>query len=85
MATPAQAPDITSVVRTTAAKYLGGDVSGLSKADFAAKVKTLATQQPDKAEQLVEAVGNAIDKATGGKYAGKVDELQRMSRQALGL
>src|SRR5262249_37653390 len=76
--------DLTQVVRQEAGKFLG-NVQNLSREALTAKVKGLAASPPDRARQLVDSVGNAIDRATGGKYAGQMDRLQQMAMDALGL
>ncbi len=40
---------------------------------LADKAKDLAGKHPDKADQVVEKGGDAIDARTGGKYASHVD------------
>lgn len=77
--------DVTEVVRGTAGKYLGGDVSNLSKEELVAKVKTLAKNDPGKADQMISEIGDKIDMSTGGKFAGQVDKLQSMVKSQLGM
>ncbi len=77
--------DVTQIVRNTAGKYIGGDVSGLSKEELAAKVKTLAKNDPAKADQMIGEVGDKIDTQTGGNFAGPVDQIQEMVKSQLGL
>jgi hypothetical protein len=77
--------DVTEIVRGTAGKYLGGDVSNLSKEELVSKVKTLAAKDPAKADQMISEVGDNIDMKTGGKFAGKTDQLQEMVKQQLGI
>jgi MT0933-like antitoxin protein len=77
--------DVTEVVRSTAGKYIGGDVSGLSKEELVAKVKTLATKDPAKADQMIGEVGDKIDSQTGGKFAGRTDQIQEMVKSQLGI
>jgi hypothetical protein len=45
--------DVTEIVRSTAGKYLGGDVSGMSKEDLVAQVKTLAGRT-DQIQDMVK-------------------------------
>jgi len=77
--------DVTEIVRNTAGKYLGGGVSNLSKDELASKVKTLASTQPDKANQLLTEVGDQIDQQSGGTFAGQTDKLQDMIKKQLGM
>jgi len=77
--------DVTEIVRNTAGKYLGGDVSNLSKDELESKVKTLASTQPDKANQLLTEVGDQIDQQSGGTFAGQTDKLQDMIKKQLGM
>src|SRR5262245_41323466 len=77
--------DVTEIVRNTAGKYLGGDVSNMSKEELVSQVKTLAAKDPAKADQMMSEVGDKIDMKTGGKFAGKVDQLQDMVKQQLGI
>ena len=77
--------DVTEIVRNTAGKYLGGDVSNLSKDELESKVKTLASTQPDKANQLLTEVGDQIDQQSGGSFAGQTDKLQDMIKKQLGM
>jgi hypothetical protein len=77
--------DVTEVVRSTAGKYLGGDVSSLSKEELVSKVKTLAQKDPAKADQMLSEVGDSIDKKTGGKIPGGTDKMKSMVKQQLGL
>ena len=77
--------DVTEIVRNSAGKYLGGDVSNLSKEELVAKVKTLASTQPDKADQLLSEVGDQIDEQSGGKFAGQTDKIQDMVKKQLGI
>jgi hypothetical protein len=77
--------DVTEIVRGTAGKYLGGDVSNLSRDELVAKVKILAKNDPGKANEMLEEVGDNIDMKSGGKYAGKIDQVQDMVKQQLGL
>ncbi len=77
--------DVTDIVRSTAGKYLGGDVSNLSKEELVSKVKTMAAKDPAKADQMINEVGDNIDMKTGGKFAGKMDQLQGMVKQQLGI
>jgi hypothetical protein len=77
--------DVTEIVRSTAGKYIGGDVSKLSKEELVAKVQTLAAKDPAKANQMLDEVGDNIDMKTGGKFAGKTDQLQDMVKEQLGL
>jgi hypothetical protein len=77
--------DVTDVVRSTAGKYLGGDTSNMSKEELVANVKTLAAKDPAKADQMVSEIGDNIDMKTGGKFAGKVYQLQDMVKQQLGI
>lgn len=44
------------------------------------KAKSALRSNPD----LIEKGGDAIDKATGGKYAGHVDKVQDAARKAVG-
>ncbi|GAC68259.1 antitoxin [Gordonia soli] len=44
------------------------------------KAKSALKSNPD----LIEKGGDAIDKATGGKYADKVDKAQDAARKAVG-
>lgn len=52
------------------------------------KAKDLAQQHPDKVESISDSVigkaGDAADKATGGKYADKVDTAQQKADDAIG-
>jgi len=77
--------DVTEIVRNTAGKYLGGDMTNLSKDELTSKVKTLASTQPDKANQLLTEVGDQIDQQSGGSFAGQTDKLQDMIKKQLGM
>jgi len=77
--------DVTEIVRSTAGKYLGGDVSGMSKEELVAQVKTLASKDPAKADQMMGEVGDKIDSQTGGQFAGRTDQIQEMVKSQLGL
>lgn len=52
------------------------------------KVTELADQHPDKVESLsdqaIERGGDAVDSATGGRYADKVDHAQERADDAIG-
>lgn len=50
---------------------------------LADKVLGLARKNADKVDPLIEKVGDAVDKKTGGKYAGQVDKAQDAARKAL--
>ena len=76
--------DVTEIVRSTAGKYLGGDVSEMSKEELVAQVKTLATKDPAKADQMIGEVGDKIDGQTGGKFAGRTGQIQDMVKSQLG-
>jgi hypothetical protein len=77
--------DVTEIVRSTAGKYLGGDVSKLSKEELVSKVKTMAANDPAKADQMISEVGENIDMKTGGKFAGKIDQVQNVVKKQLGI
>jgi MT0933-like antitoxin protein len=77
--------DVTEIVRSTAGKYLGGDVSKLSKEELVSKVKTMAAKDPAKADQMISEVGENIDMKTGGKFAGKIDQVQDVVKKQLGI
>lgn len=52
------------------------------------KVQELAGQHPDKVEELsdqgIGRAGDAVDSATGGKYADKIDQGQGMADEKIG-
>ncbi|GAA4403862.1 hypothetical protein GCM10023168_15750 [Fodinibacter luteus] len=52
------------------------------------KLQDLATQHPDQVEQLsdqaIDRGGDAVDTATGGKYAEHVDQAQGKADGAIG-
>ena len=52
------------------------------------KLQDLAAQHPDQVEQLsdqaIERGGDAVDTATGGKYAEQVDQAQVKADGAIG-
>lgn len=52
------------------------------------KLTELTDQHPDKVESLsdqaIERGGDAVDSATGGKYADKVDQAQAKADEAVG-
>ncbi|QIM21191.1 antitoxin [Phycicoccus sp. HDW14] len=52
------------------------------------KLTELAEQHPDQVESLsdqaIERGGDAVDSATGGKYADKVDQAQAKADEAIG-
>ncbi len=52
------------------------------------KLQQLAQDHPDKVEQLsdqaIERGGDAADSATGGRYAGQVDQAQTKADGAIG-
>lgn len=52
------------------------------------KLTELAEQHPDQVESLsdqaIERGGDAVDSATGGKYADKVDQAQAKADEAVG-
>ncbi len=52
------------------------------------KAAELAAQHPDKVESLsdkaIDAGGNAVDGATGGKFADKIDTAQSKADDAIG-
>jgi hypothetical protein len=50
---------------------------------LANKALGLARKNADKVEPLIEKVGDAVDKKTGGKYAGQVDKAQEAARKAV--
>ncbi len=77
--------DVTEIVRSTAGKYLGGDVSNLSKEELVSKVKTMAANDPAKADRMINEVGDNIDMKTGGKFAGKMDQVQDVVKKQLGI
>jgi len=77
--------DVTEIVRSTAGKYPGGAVSNLSRDELVKNVKTLAANDPAKADQMITEVGDNIDQRSGGQYSGKVDQLQHLVKQQLGL
>ncbi len=43
----------------------------------------LAKEHEDKIEQGIEAVGDLVDEKTGGKYAGQVDQAQKIANEQL--
>ena len=47
------------------------------------RVKQLARTYEDKIEQGIEAVGDLVDEKTGGKYAGQVDQAQKIANEQL--
>ncbi|MDO4685709.1 MAG: antitoxin [Corynebacterium sp.] len=47
------------------------------------KAKEFAKANPEKADQIVEKVGDMIDKKTGGKYVGVVDKIQESVKKNL--
>ena len=52
------------------------------------KAAELAAKHPDKAEMVSDKVigagGDALDKATGGKFADKIDDAQRKADDTIG-
>ncbi len=52
------------------------------------KVSGLAAEHPDKVEELsdqgIEKGGDALDGATGGKFAGQVDKGQQVADDKVG-
>ncbi|MBM6398945.1 antitoxin [Phycicoccus sonneratiae] len=52
------------------------------------KLTELAEQHPEQVESLsdqaIERGGDAVDSATGGKYADKVDQAQAKADEAIG-
>lgn len=48
------------------------------------KAKQFADDNPDKVNEGIEKVGDAIDDKTGGKHADKVDKAQDAAREHLG-
>lgn len=56
--------------------------------DAKAKLEQLASEHPDQVESLsdqaIERAGDAVDSATGGKYADQVDQAQQRADGAIG-
>ncbi|MGW7431953.1 antitoxin [Streptomyces sp. NPDC054861] len=48
------------------------------------KLKEMMGQHPDKTQQGVERAGDMVDKKTGNKYTGQVDQAQRHVGDRLG-
>lgn len=52
------------------------------------KISDLVNDNPDKVESLsdqgIERAGDAVDSATGGKYADQVDQAQQKADGAIG-
>lgn len=42
-------------------------------------------QAQNKAEDLIESVGDQVDEKTGAKFAGQVDQAQDKAKEALGI
>lgn len=47
------------------------------------RIGDLAKEHEDKIEQGIEAVGDLVDEKTGGKYAGQVDQAQKIANEQL--
>ncbi|MET9378392.1 antitoxin [Streptomyces sp. NPDC002992] len=45
------------------------------------KLKGMMGQHPDKTKQGIDRAGDMIDKKTGGKYTGQVDQGQRKAQE----
>ncbi|WP_392545189.1 antitoxin [Oryzobacter telluris] len=56
--------------------------------DAKAKLEQLAHDNPEQVEsisdQVIERGGDAVDQATGGKYAGQIDQGQAKADDAIG-
>lgn len=52
--------------------------------DILGKAKELINQNDEKVDQLVEKAGDAVDSATGGKFAGAVDKAQDLIQEKTG-
>jgi hypothetical protein len=56
--------------------------------DAKKKAEQLASEHPDQVEKVSDTVidraGDAADKATGGKYADKIDSAQEKADDAIG-
>ncbi|GAB3599935.1 hypothetical protein GCM10027446_32440 [Angustibacter peucedani] len=56
--------------------------------DLKAKAEEQIAKHPDQVEkfsdQAIEKGGDAVDKATGGKYADKVDQAQHTADEKIG-
>lgn len=82
---------VAAVVPPLAAKPLGIVTSVASwneehTMDFkglANKALGMARKNADKVDPLIEKVGDAVDKKTGGKYASQVDKAQDAARKAV--
>lgn len=47
------------------------------------KIKDIAKQNPEKADEVIEKAGDMIDAKTEGKYADKVDQAQELAKEKL--
>jgi hypothetical protein len=47
------------------------------------KIKTLLGKHGDKVDEAIEKVGDMADRKTGGKYAERIDQVQRQAKKAV--
>ena len=46
-------------------------------------IKNAADANEDKVEAVIDQVGDFVDEKTGGKYAGQVDQAQKIANEQL--
>lgn len=78
------APDVMQAVKQEAHQYLG-DVSNMSDDQIRNKIRNLAKNQPDTARRMIDAVCSQIDRSTGGRFSGQLDQLQEMVINKIGV
>ena len=51
--------------------------------EYADKARDYAQQNPDQARSFIDKIEDFVDEKTGGKYAGQVDQAQKIANEQL--